>query len=563
MDLCAVINPALVQLPCYAARSLLRMTLAFGLSLGFALAYGIATAMSRRASHVLLPVLDVLQSVPVLGFLPVVFLFILTRIPSMIGAELASIILIFTAMVWAMTFAVIAGVNAIPADIKEASRAYGVTRGRYLWQVVLPAVYPELVWGCILAWGGAWYFIPVEEYATFAHTTVTLPGLGYFIAYAASQNDLSSALIGLAALVAVIVAINRLIWRPLVARTEKYRYEGTATHTNGRAKHGKLSTTLTRYEGRVATPILSFLKYEKTYLFSIFESVHIPPRFHITSVKVRQRLARVFLVTRIIVVVGLLGLIFLVVFLLENSPVPTIQSVLEQIKSFNPTASTSCGGLCYLGYATARSLLRLFTAYLIALGWTLLAGIAIARKQILAKILIPIFDVGQSIPATALFPIITLVILGRVPNEFGQEIAAVLLLLTGMQWYILFNIIGAIHNIPTDILESASAYGVRGARFTREITIPASFPAMVSGSIQAWGGGWNSTIVSEAIPNPVSPSQYLALPGLGATLVIANNAGNTIIVASTIVIMTITILILNRLIWHRLLKKADKFKFEY
>jgi len=145
------LNP--INLPYFAARSLLRLTLAFGLSLGFALAYGIAAAMSRRASHVLLPVLDVLQSVPVLGFLPAVFIFVLTRVPGEGGQELASIILIFTAMVWAMTFAVITGINQIPNDIKEASKAYGITRSRYLRQVVLPAIYPELIWGCILAWG--------------------------------------------------------------------------------------------------------------------------------------------------------------------------------------------------------------------------------------------------------------------------------------------------------------------------------------------------------------------------------------------------------------------------
>jgi NitT/TauT family transport system permease protein len=209
-----------------------------------------------------------------------------------------------------------------------------------------------------------------------------------------------------------------------------------------------------------------------------------------------------------------------------------------------------------LAYSTASSLLRLLAAYLIALGWTLLAGILIARKQKLAKILIPIFDIGQSIPATALFPIITLLILSQVAPPMGIQLSSVVLLLTGMQWYLLFNIIGAIHNIPNDIAEGTSAYGVSGRRFIREILIPASFPAMISGSMQAWGGGWNATIVSEYI----SRDQQVA--GLGAVLINADALGSTVVIATTIIIMTVTILIINRLVWHRLLKKADKYKFE-
>ena len=552
------LNP--INLPYFAARSLLRLTLAFGLSLGFALAYGIAAAMSRRASHVLLPVLDVLQSVPVLGFLPAVFIFVLTRVPGEGGQELASIILIFTAMVWAMTFAVITGINQIPNDIKEASKAYGITRSRYLRQVVLPAIYPELIWGCILAWGGAWYFIPVEEYATFGMTQVQLKGLGFFIAQAAAESRLDSAIIGLVAMVLVIIAINRIVWRPLVARTEKYRYEVTGGQRGFHARHGKLRSSLLKYEGRIANPIVTFFKYEKTNLSSFLETV---PRVHVPP-KVRERLARIFLVTRVIVIIGFLGLMVLVIFFLENSPIPTLQAALNQIQSFQPIKGcTGClSGFPLLAYSTASSLLRLLAAYLIALGWTLLAGIAIARRQKLAKALIPIFDIGQSIPATALFPIVTLLILSRISSPMGIQLASIVLLLTGMQWYLLFNIIGAIHNIPNDISESTSAYGVSGKRFIREILIPASFPAIISGSMQAWGGGWNATIVSEYIVTGQQQVQQVA--GLGAVLVNANNAGSagTVVIATAIVIMTLTILIINRLVWHRLMKRADRYKFE-
>ncbi len=196
-------------IPGYAVRTLTRMTIAYAFALGFALTYGIATAMSHRASHVLLPLLDIFQSVPVLGVVPVVFLIILGTgsNPPVFNQEVASIILIFTAMAWAPTFGVIAGINAIPTDIKEAAHAYGMHGSRYLRQIVLPAVFPELVWSSILAWGGGWYLIPVEEHLSFGsppnQTQVDLPGIGRYIALAALKADLGLALFGL------------IVWRSL------------------------------------------------------------------------------------------------------------------------------------------------------------------------------------------------------------------------------------------------------------------------------------------------------------------------------------------------------------
>ena len=207
------------------------MSIAYAFALAFALAYGIATAMSHRASHVLLPLLDIFQSVPVLGVLPVVFLLILGTgsNPPEFNQEIASIILIFTAMAWAPTFGVIAGINAIPTDIKEAAHAYGMHGTRYLRQIVLPAVFPELVWSSILAWGGGWYLIPIEEHVSFGLTQhVDLPGIGKYIAVAATTSDLGSALFGLLVLVGIIFAIDRLVWKPLGTRAEKYKYETIA-----------------------------------------------------------------------------------------------------------------------------------------------------------------------------------------------------------------------------------------------------------------------------------------------------------------------------------------------
>jgi NitT/TauT family transport system permease protein len=224
----------------------------------------------------------------------------------------------------------------------------------------------------------------------------------------------------------------------------------------------------------------------------------------------------------------------------------------------------------YLTLATdaAASLLRIFASYLIALSWTLGAGILIARSERASKLLIPVFDVGQSIPGTALFPIIVLLVVRPLRDSpLGLNLASILLLLTGMQWYLLFNIVGAVRGLPADLLEASSAYGIKGARFVREILIPASFPAILIGSIQAWGGGWNATIVSEYITETSNPPIVHTVPGLGALLQTASNNykdpyASAVVITAAVLIMTLTVLMINRLVWRRLLRKAEKFKME-
>src|SRR6266852_2636601 len=286
----SIVNNGLTpKLPLFALFTLGRMTIAYALALAFALAYGIATAMNHRASHVLLPLLDIFQSVPVLGVLPVVFLLILGTGASApeFNQEVASIILIFTAMAWAPTFGVIAGINAIPTDIKEAAHAYGMHGARYLRQIVLPAVFPELVWSSLLAWGGGWYLIPVEEHLSFGQppciTQVDLPGIGRYIALAALNADLASALFGLLVLVGIILAIDRLIWKPLSARAEKYKYETIAAPRTTGARQGTVAAGVRRYEDRLVSPVLSFFKSERSYTARVLEITRLKRIRHITE----------------------------------------------------------------------------------------------------------------------------------------------------------------------------------------------------------------------------------------------------------------------------------------
>ncbi len=557
------------MLPYFAARTLSRMTIAYGLSLLFALGYGITTAMNHRASHVTLPLLDIFQSVPVLGFLPVVFFFILNRVPGtffgiQIGAELASIIMIFTAMAWAPTFGVIAGVNAIPTDIREAARAYGVRGFRYLRQIVLPAVYPELVWSSILAWGGGWYLIPIEEYIPGTNPPVILKGLGSYISIAAAHQDLASALFGLIVLVSVIFAIDRLVWRPLGARAEKYKYETVAAPKTEPQRSG-VAEGVRRYEGRLVAPVTSFFKSEKFYFNRVVEITRLRRLFHATErLRFPERISRIPFWGKIVSYAIFLGLVALA---LAITIPPKSQSIENTISAGFSLLASNVAALD-LFVDTLLSASRLAIAYCIALAWTLAAGILIARSQRLSRWLVPIFDIGQSIPATALFPIIVIILVDPFRNTpflgLTLNFASIILILTGMQWYLLFNIVGAVNSIPNDLLEATASYGVRGGRFVKEILIPASFPAILIGSIQAWGGGWNALIVSEYISSDAN------VQGLGsfldkATLLEGNST--TVALASVeifaaLLVMTGTVLIVNRLVWRRMLRKADKYKFE-
>ena len=554
------LNPLCI--PGYSVRTLARMSIAYALALAFALGYGITTAMSHRASHVLLPLLDIFQSVPVLGFLPVVFLVILGTgtNPPIANQEIASIILIFTAMAWAPTFGVISGINAIPADIKEAAHAYGVRGTSYLRQIVLPAVFPELVWSSILAWGGGWYLIPVEEHLTFGSapnvTQVDLPGIGKYIALAASQTDLGLALFGLIVLVAIIFAIDRLVWKPLGVRAEKYKYETVAAPRTTATRQSTLVAGVRRYEDRLVSPVLTFFKGDRSYAARVVQFTRLRRIWHLADkLHVPERFSRIPLWGRI-----LSYAIFVLLVLLGLAV--TIMSRSQSITGGLSLLSTDVTAFELVAY-TFLSLSRLVIAYAIALSWTLGAGILIARSQRASRWLVPIFDIGQSIPATALFPLVILLLVDPFKNSpllgFTLNLASVLLILTGMQWYLLFNIVGAVNSVPNDLLEATAAFRIRGGRFVKEILIPASFPAILIGSIQAWGGGWNALIVSEYIgPNA-------NVPGLGSFLVQASTkdpALATVEIYASLLVMTATVLIINRLVWRRLLRKADKYKFE-
>ena len=533
----------------YILRTMIRMVLAYGLSIAFALLYGIGAALNRRAEQVLIPILDVLQSIPVLGYLPgAIALFLSLFNGNIIGQELASIILIFTGMVWAVTFAVYGGVKTIPKDITEVARCFGIHKARYLRDVIFPAIYPALISGSILAWGGGWYFLIACEYLSFANTVYTLPGLGFYIFKAALDGEIAASIFGLIVMIVLVGLINRFVWHPLMDHAEKFKYEMTAPSYHRRPQsrlarfvYGTLLRPSQRLT-RIAKPLIALeLKYYP--LLVRFRHQQFLPHAKMTSSWHRSsRLGRIS--------GTIIGIVLVMIFVWVL--VPPEQEFIRRLMFRRE--------LSLLPTYIIGSVSRLAAGYFIALGWTLFAGISIARSERLFNLLLPVFDIAQSVPALALFPIVVVVIIDYFHgSEFGLELASIILVLTGMQWYLLFNIISAVRAIPSDVIEASRCFGLRGLRFIRHVVIPAIFPAIILGSIQAWGGGWNATIASEYI-NTSTRTYHVA--GLGYLLDIAVANGDTPIVMVSIGVMAGIVFLMNRTIWHYSLRRVSKFKFE-
>ncbi len=545
-----------VNLPWWVGRTMIRMTVAYLLTLAFGLSYGIYAGLHERASHVMLPVLDILQSIPVLGFLVPVFTFMLALFPGIFGQELSSIFLIFTGMAWAVAFNVYGAVRSIPTSLVEASKSFNISGRIYTREVIFPAIFPALISGSILAWGGGWYFLIYSEYFSLGSSSVKLPGLGRYLFAATSSNPphLGVAVFGLIIMAGIVALINQLVWHPLLDYSTRFSQEsGYATHYRRRKAIVRSKVSQTVYREFIAATRPISAATSAFPLSKIFHTHPLPLRVPLSS----GRISLPHIRTRIRIVIYLVSIVvFSLIIILLLSPA-TGQSPLSFLTNLTlePEAYT-------IPFNAAASLLRLSAGYVIALSWTLIAGIAVARNRRLASVLLPLFDIGQSVPALALFPFVVIVVIGAFGVVTGGELASVILILTGMQWYILFNIISAVRSIPPEIIESARAFGFHGTRFFRHVLLPAIFPGIVIGSIQAWGGGWNATIVSEYIQ---LGSTTAITPGLGALLQIANNhtpKPDTLMILLTLVTMSGLVILLNRTVWRFLFKKAQKYRFD-
>ncbi|MGB9510933.1 MAG: ABC transporter permease subunit [Candidatus Acidiferrum sp.] len=517
----------------YAAYSLVRILVAYAISLAFALVYGYAAATSKRAEIVLIPLLDILQSIPVLSFLPGVMLAMVALFPNrQLGVELGSIILIFTGQVWNIAFSFYSSLKTIPRDLREAAIIYRFSRWQRFTELDLPFSTIGLVWNSMMSVAGGWFFLMACEMFVLGDKDFRLPGLGSFLQTAASAGNTRAMLWGLAMMVAVIVMMDQLIWRPVIAWADKFKFEQVesgATGENAILNFIRRESLIIRTYRRLLHPIVDWLTKQ-------FASGAKRAAASFSSAQSKQSRR------------------WLGWFFVAAGAVSLVYAVYKSVGEL-----TSLNGHEYwmlLGDA-ALTFLRVNVALILGAIWTIPVGVAIGFSPRFARLMQPLVQLAASIPATALFPVLLLVLIRL---RGGVEIAAMALMLLGTQWYILFNVIAGAMAIPTDLKEAAKVFRFSRWDRWRRLILPGIFPYLVTGMVTASGGAWNASIIAEYFH---FQGRVVEAPGLGSTISQASDAGHfNVLLASTLIMATIVVLI-NRLVWRRMYRLAStRFKLE-
>ncbi len=512
------------NLPEYAVRSTLRMFIALGCSTLFTLIYGSLAAHNRRAEKVLIPLLDVLQSVPVLGFLSITVTGFIALFPgSLLGLEAASIFAIFTSQVWNMTFSFYQSLRTLPRELTEATTLYRLSRWQRFSRLELPSAAIPLLWNAMMSFGGGWFFLAASEAISVLNQSYTLPGIGSYVAAAVDARDLRALAWAVLTMTVVILVVDQLFWRPLVAWSDRFRLEQSGGGEIPRSWVFDLLRTarIPTLVGGALAPLSDRCdRLLSLLLGKVSESAAEPPP---------PRSDRLFDLAMLLAVGALLTA--LVHFIL------TTVGVAEVLSAF-------VMGLHTLG----RVVLLLAAATLI---WTPI-GVAIGFQPRLARLLQPIVQFLASFPANFIFPFATLFFIrSHVSIDWGS----ILLMALGSQWYILFNSIAGAQTIPTDLREMADDVGLHGLQRWRKLIIPGIFSAWVTGGVTASGGAWNASIVSEVVS---WGGTTLKADGLGAYIADATSQGDWPRIALGIGLMSLFVVGLNRVFWRRLYGLAER-----
>jgi NitT/TauT family transport system permease protein len=517
-------------LPVYALYSVLRISIAYFLSLAFTLVYGYVAAYNARAERFMVPLLDVLQSIPVLSFLPGVMLAMVALFPSrQLGIELGSILLIFTGQVWNMAFSFYSSLKSIPQEMREAARLYRFSWWQRFTQMELPFSVIGLVWNSMMSVAGGWFFLMACEMFVLGKRDFRLPGLGSYLQTAASAGNTRAIVYGLVTMIAVIVLADQLVWRPIVAWAQKFKFEAVE------AAETTQSPMLTFIRRSQVVDLLSRKTIaplrEAMLLHFAREKTGRPANLPRSAVRrwLPAALAGVFFV-------GALYLVFRGVMLLAGLNQTEVLMILKGL---------------------VATFLRVTAALILGSLWTIPAGVAIGTHPRLARLAQPLAQIAASVPATALFPV---VLLALVSVGGGMGIASMVLLLLGTQWYLLFNVIAGASAIPTELVEACTVFRFsRWERWTKLI-LPAIFPYLITALVTASGGAWNASIVAEYFH---LQGQVHSTVGLGALISQASDDGNFRLLFASTIFMAATVVTINRLAWRRLYKlAATKFKLE-
>ena len=521
-------------LPVYAFYSMVRMGIAYLLSLCFAIAYGYIAAYNPRVEPWMVAVLDILQSIPVLSFLPPVVLAMVALIPGrQLGIEMGVILLIFTGQVWNLAFSFYSSIKSIPREMIEAARIYRYSGWQRFWQLEMPYATIGLVWNSIVSVAGGWFALIFCETFTMGDRSFQLPGLGSYIQTATNEGNTRALLSGIAAVILIVVATDQLVWRPLIAWSDKFKFEQVES------------------SGRVTSPILELLR--RSTLFStvpgrIWSRVQEPiyrrmarsgesRKVHPLDDGHRRRSSSVALWTLAAAAAVFVGWgAMKAILMLRTVSWPDLRLLLE---------------------GAAATFLRVNAALLISAAWTIPVGVAIGLNTRLARVVQPLAQILASVPATAVFPIL---LVGLVQIGGGLGIGSITLMLLGTQWYILFNVIAGAMSIPSDLREVSSLYGfTRWQRWTKLI-LPGIFPYLITGIVTASGGAWNASVMAEYSH---VKGRTLEVIGLGAQIDTATDSGRFPILLLATILISLMVVTMNRLVWRRLYRLAEtRYKLE-
>lgn len=506
-----------INLPEYALRTTLRMLAAMVASLVFTLVYATLAAKSRRAEIVLIPILDILQSVPILGFLTFTVVFFMNLFPGrVLGAELASVFAIFTSQAWNMAFSMYQSLRNVPKDLEEAAQSFHLSWWRRFWRLDVPFAMPGLVWNAMMSMSGGWFFVVASEAITVGDTTVTLPGVGAYVATAIKEQNLPAVGYAILTMLAVIILYDQLLFRPIVAWADKFRFEQTAA---AEAPTSWLLDLLRQ---------TSFLRSLAAGAADVIESttrIRLPvPEF----LKLRTRIS---ISPRLLDVVWI-AIIFIVSAWIGWRVVDYISATL----AWSDVKTAVQDGF----YTLARVVVLIALASLI---WVPI-GVWIGLRPAIAEKAQPLAQFLAAFPANILFPAAVVLII-----HFGLNANIWLspLMILGTQWYILFNVIAGATAFPSDLKEAAQSFHLKGWKWWRYAILPGVFPYYITGAITASGGSWNAAIVAEVAS---WGDHKLTSVGLGSYIAEATDAGDFHRVVLGIVVMSVFVTLFNRLLWR-------------
>lgn len=513
-----------VALPFYALLSLGRMLAAYVLSLVFSIFYGYVAARNLLARSWLIPLLDVLQSVPILSFLPVVLMSLTAILPQTLAVELSAIILIFTSQVWNLTFSFYQSMTTLPMELREVAAVFRFSPWLRFIRLELPFASIGLIWNSVMAWAGGWFFLMAAEIFTLGERDFRLPGLGAYLQTAANQGNTTAVFLGIVTLIVIIVVFDQLVWQPLLAWAEQFKVsqveqdQPTTSWFLESIQHSRIAKTIS---GKFLAPIGQ----------TISALLNHPPRF-VRSLEPPPTNRRPWVAWGIgaVLLAGIgYGALHAVILM---STIPVQQW------------TTIAVGL-------VMTLLRVLCAVGMALIWTVPLGVFIGTNPRAAKVIQPIVQTAASVPATALFPIL---VLGLYQYPGGDNLAAILLMSLGTQWYLLFNVIAGAAAIPQDLHYTSDLLGLRGWKRWQTLILPALFPYIITGLITASGGAWNASIVAEYTHFGGSVHR---VTGIGAMITESTDRGDHALLLASTLAMVFTVVAINRLVWRQLYQEAE------